>query len=236
MTHGKRTEWEVVIVGGLGVLFLFLYYQQPYTVSALRWLGIQGAPAAYRDWNEYIVVSSIWLLWLPILSLAFFGKGELSQYGLARGDGKQGALWALGMYLLMLPVLYYVAQRPEFRAYYPLDKRVLTDPAYAVYFSVAYGYYLFCWEFFFRGFLTFGLYRWLGWWGVGLQAAAFALLHYGKPLPEVLGSIPAAFALSWLALRVRSFLPCFWVHWAVQLTLDALLILGHGAELRAPQM
>jgi hypothetical protein len=216
MTHGKRGEWEVVIVGGLGVLFLFLYYQQPYTVSALRWLGIQGAPAAYRDWNEYIVVSSIWLLWLPILSLAFFGKGELSQYGLARGDGKQGALWALGMYLLMLPVLYYVAQRPEFRAYYPLDKRVLTDPAYAVYFSIAYGYYLFCWEFFFRGFLTFGLYRWLGWWGVGLQAAAFALLHYGKPLPEVLGSIPAAFALSWLALRVRSFLPCFWVHWAVQ--------------------
>jgi membrane protease YdiL (CAAX protease family) len=133
---------------------------------------------------------------------------------------------ALGMYLLMLPLLYYVAQRPEFRAYYPLDKRVLTDPAYAVYFSVAYGYYLFCWEFFFRGFLTFGLYRWLGWWGVGLQAAAFALLHYGKPLLEVLGSIPAAFALSWVALRVKSFLPCFWVHWAVQLTLDAFLILG----------
>ena len=67
MTHGKRGEWEVVIVGGLGVLFLFLYYQQPNTVRALRWLGIQGAPAAYRDWNEYIVVSSIWLLWLPIL-------------------------------------------------------------------------------------------------------------------------------------------------------------------------
>jgi hypothetical protein len=63
---------------------------------------------------------------------------------------------------------------------------------------------------------------------VGLQAAAFALLHYGKPLPEVLGSIPAAFALSWVALRVKSFLPCFWVHWAVQLTLDALLILGRG--------
>lgn len=61
-------------------------------------------PAAYRDWNEYIVVSSLWLLWLPVLSLAFFGKGELSQYGLARGDGKQGALLALGMYLLMLPI------------------------------------------------------------------------------------------------------------------------------------
>jgi hypothetical protein len=24
MTHGKRGEWEVVIVGGLGVLFLFI--------------------------------------------------------------------------------------------------------------------------------------------------------------------------------------------------------------------
>lgn len=150
--HHKRAEWEVVILGTLVVAFLFAYYIQPYSVESLRWLGVQREHAAPRDWNEYILVSSLGLLWLPTLTLAFFGKGELSQYGLARGDGKLGALYALLMYLAMLPLLFYVAQRPDFQQYYPLDKRVLTDPVYAVYFQLAYGYYLFCWEFFSAGF------------------------------------------------------------------------------------
>ncbi|MFN7015999.1 MAG: type II CAAX prenyl endopeptidase Rce1 family protein [Fimbriimonadales bacterium] len=222
--HHKRAEWEVVILGTLVVAFLFAYYAQPYSVESLRWLGIRREIALPRDWNEYILVSSLGLLWLPVLTLAFFGKGELSHYGLARGDGKLGVLYALLMYLAMVPLLFYVAQRPDFQQYYPLDKRTLTDPIYAVYFQLAYGYYLFCWEFFFRGFLTFGLYRWIGWWGIGLQAGAFTLLHYGKPLLEVMGSFFAAPVLSWVALRTRSFLPCFWVHWAVHMTLEGMLI------------
>ncbi len=223
----RRAEWEVLIVGTLVVAFLFAYYTQPYTVDSLRWLRLPRETPLLRDYNEYILVSSVALLWLPVLTLALFGKGELSEYGLARGDFKTGALYALSMYVLMLPLIYWAAQRPEFRQYYPLDKRTLTDPVYAVYFQIAYGYYLFCWEFFFRGFLTFGLYRWMGWWGVGLQAGAFALLHYGKPTLEVVGSLIAAFVLSWVALRVKSFLPCFWVHWAVHATLEIFLIVQH---------
>ncbi|MDW8106963.1 MAG: CPBP family intramembrane glutamic endopeptidase [Armatimonadota bacterium] len=224
-SHAKRAEWEVAVAGTLVVAFLFAYYAQPYSVDSLRWLGIQGSAARLRDYNEYILVSSAVLLWLPVLVLALFGKGELAHYGLARGEVKRGLLYALGMYAAMLPLLYLASQRPEFRAYYPLDKRTLADPAYAVYFQLVYGYYLFCWEFFFRGFLTFGLYRWLGWWGIGLQAAAFALLHYGKPMLEVVGSFFAALVLSWVALRVKSFLPCFWTHWAVHATFEVSLIL-----------
>ncbi|MCS7272654.1 MAG: CPBP family intramembrane metalloprotease [Fimbriimonadales bacterium] len=214
-------------MGTLVVGFLFAYYAQPYTVDSLRWLGVQGHATRLRDYNEYILVSSVALLWLPILVLALLGKRDLAHYGLTRGEVKRGLLYALGMYAAMLPLLYFALQRPEFRAYYPLDKRTLTDPAYAVYFQLVYGYYLFCWEFFFRGFLTFGLYRWLGWWGIGLQAAAFALLHYGKPTLEVIGSFFAALVLSWVALRVKSFLPCFWTHWAVHTTFEVALILQH---------
>ena len=42
------------------------------------------------------------------------------------------------------------------------------------------GFYMFCWEFFFRGFLLFGLQKSrLGAWGaVIVQALLFALLHW----------------------------------------------------------
>ncbi len=222
--HHRRSEVWVAILGGLILGFLFVYNQQPYTVYSLRWLGLNHGEAVPRSWDEYLLVNSAMLLWLPVLVMAFIGKGELSQYGLARGDGARGALYALLMYLPMVGVVYLASLRPEFQQYYPLDKRVLTDYAYAVYFQLVYGYYLFCWEFFFRGFLTFGLYRWLGWWGVGAQALAFAVMHWGKPTPELIGSFFAGIILAWLALRVRSFLPCFWVHWAVSMTMDLILI------------
>jgi len=220
----RRSEWWVALLGGLILAFLFFYNRQPYTVYALHWLGLGRENAPLRSWEEYFVVNTAMLLWLPVLILAFIGKGELSHYGLARGDGARGALFTLLMYAPMTVVIWFASARPDFQQYYPLDKRVLTDAAYAIYFELAYGYYLFCWEFFFRGFLTFGLYRWIGWWGVGLQAVAFGLMHLGKPLPEVLGSFAAAIILSWVALRVKSFLPCFWTHWAVSMTLDLMLI------------
>ncbi len=228
---GKKSEWWVALLGTLILAFLFVYNQQPYTVYSLHWLGLNPENPTLRSWEEYLLVNSAMLLWLPVLVLAFWGKGELSHYGLARGDGARGALYALLMYLPMVVVVYFASLRPDFQAYYPLDKRVLTDYAYAVYFQLIYGYYLFCWEFFFRGFLTFGLYRWLGWWGVGLQALAFALMHYGKPTPEIIGSFFAGIILAWLALRVKSFLPCFWVHWAVSMTMDLILIWRHHQSL-----
>ncbi|CUU04547.1 MAG: CPBP family intramembrane metalloprotease [Fimbriimonadales bacterium] len=227
-TTRRRSEWWVALLGGLILGFLFAYNMQPHTVWSLQWLRLERDPnAPLRDWNEYLLVNSAMLLWVPVLALAFLGKGELSQYGLARGDGARGALYALLMYLPMAGLVYFASLRPDFQAYYPLDKRILTDYAYAVYFELVYGYYLFCWEFFFRGFLTFGLYRWLGWWGVGLQAAAFAVMHWGKPVPEIVGAFVAGWVLAWLALRVRSFLPCFWLHWAVSMTLDLILIARH---------
>ncbi len=223
----KKSEAWVALLGALILAFLFAYNYQPYTVYSLRWLGLTTETATLRDWNEYLLVNSAMLLWVPVLVLAFLGKGELSQYGMARGDGRLGAIYALLMYIPMALVVYFASQRPDFQAYYPLDKRILTDPAYAVYFELVYGYYLFCWEFFFRGFLTFGLYRWIGWWGVGVQSVAFALMHWGKPTPEIIGSFFAGIILSAVALRVKSFLPCFWVHWAVSMTLDVILIVRH---------
>lgn len=220
----RRGEWWVALVGLLLLAFLFFYNRQPYAAYTLQWLGVRGDETLLRGLEEYIVVNTACLLWIPVMMIALIGKGDLSQYGLTRGDGKNGALLALLMYAAMFIPLWFASDMPVFKQYYPLDKRVLVNGAYAVYFELIYGYYLFCWEFFFRGFLTFALYRWLGWTGIVFQAAAFGLMHVGKPVPEMLGSFVAGVILGWVAIRVKSFLPCFWAHWAISMTMDLLLI------------
>jgi len=101
-----------------------------------------------------------------------------------------------------------------------------------LYYELAMGFYMFCWEFFFRGFLLFGLQKSIlkTWGAVIVQALIFALLHWSyvkdasKPPVEVLSAIPGGIILGILALRTRSFVYGFLAHWAISLTLDLILL------------
>src|SRR3972149_3352041 len=61
------------------------------------------------------------------------------------------------------------------------------------------------WEFFFRGFLLFGLMRLMGPTAVVAQAVPFALAHLGKPEAETLSPIFGGTLFAWVAWRRFSF-------------------------------
>ncbi len=118
---------------------------------------------------------------------------------------------------------------PEFsRAFsnYPNENPLSAEPMLMAYAWLSYGMYLFFWEFFFRGYLLFGLARSINWWAVIVQAAAFCLLHAGKPILEIIASFGAGIILGIIALNAKSFIPCFVLHWAASITLDLLVIAG----------
>ncbi|MEI6512140.1 MAG: CPBP family intramembrane glutamic endopeptidase [bacterium] len=223
---GKVDGGWVALLGALVTTFLYLYYNDGSAVYTLGWLSGFKKGNFYRVWEEYLLVSAVVLLWVPMLYITVFTKHELGEYGFARGNVKQGWAWAGIMFAAMIVPLIFASRRPEFQSYYPLQKQALTNIRYLIYFELTYGFYLFCWEFFFRGFLTFGLYRWIGNWGILAQACAFTVLHLGKPPLEVAGSFIAAIILGCIALRAKSFLPAFWAHWGVALTLDLLIVFG----------
>jgi membrane protease YdiL (CAAX protease family) len=60
-----------------------------------------------------------------------------------------------------------------------------------------------------------------------VQMMPFALLHFGKPPEEMLGSVIAGVALGLLALRTRSFWYGALVHAAVALSMDLLVTFAH---------
>jgi membrane protease YdiL (CAAX protease family) len=106
-----------------------------------------------------------------------------------------------------------------------MQYRAGEDWAFFFYHQLTYGFYFFFWEWFYRGFLTFGLARGLGSpAAIVLQSVGFGIMHIGKPMPEVYGSFAAGIALGWLATKGRSFYPCFLLHWAVSVTFDILAV------------
>ncbi|HUV06026.1 MAG TPA: CPBP family intramembrane glutamic endopeptidase [Armatimonadota bacterium] len=179
-----------------------------------------------HGYEEYLVANMSALFWLPIMVALLVIRQEPSSFGLALGDARRGYRLAGLLFLAVLPFLVFAATRKDFQTYYPIQKRAAHDLAYFGYFELSYGMYLFCWEFFFRGFLLFGLARLIGSWSVFVQAIAFGIMHIGKPPAEVAASLVSGLILGVVALRAKSFVPCFVLHWAVSITFDVLVILA----------
>lgn len=218
----RRRAWHVslstLLLGAAVVTFLTYYNAQPYS------LWSAGPIRSQRTWEEYLVVNTTALLFLPCLLIFGVLREGLDGFGFRLPEPGASRLAFFG-YLLMLPILLVAARFPSFQNYYPLQPQAAYSWKAFLFHTLSYGFYLFCWEFFYRGFLTFGLSRAFGFpVAIGLQAVAFGIMHWGKPLPEFYGSFVGGIALGMLAAWGRSFLPCFAVHWAVSVTFDLLVM------------
>jgi hypothetical protein len=203
----------------LGVVVLLVAHRQ---VGALAPPSFWPVDRGYW-WFATAVVA---FLLLPALAVLAFLHGRYDEYGLRLGKTKEWLPLVVILYLIVLPFLRHAAGQPQFETLYPLFAPARQGGLQLINFELVYGLYFFSWEFLFRGFLLFGLARQMGALAIPLQTVPFVLAHLGKPYPEIYGSVLAGLALGMLALRTRSMLPCFLLHWACALTLDLLVVYG----------
>ena len=178
-----------------------------------------GPLAPFAWWILGLTV--IWVL-LPMLwsRRLGFGAGEL-------GLRLMGLRSKLGVYaLLFLPVglgVLWASGRADFLQTYPMlrpEQATHWSWALLLAFWTLYALQFLCVEFFFRGYLLFTLERTLGQVAVGISVIPYCMIHYHKPLPEVLGAIVAGLMLGWLALETRSIWGGVLLHVAVALSMD----------------
>ncbi len=148
-----------------------------------------------------------------------------AKLGLEWGEARLWARYVLLFGLVMgAAILAVTWLDPSFASYYrhhrPARESVATFLAYAACYAV----YLFGWEYFYRGFLLFGLEPRLGDFAAVVQAVPFALLHVGKPELETYSSIAGGVILGVLALRTRSMWPCFLLHAFVALWMSVCVL------------
>jgi hypothetical protein len=198
-----------------------------------------------EGWNPYLKPAFSHLYWFwcgPIVLFLvplFLGRTVLGmrphELGVQVGNWRNGLKWVFGIYAAFLPVVITVSFFGAFRRTYPMNGFVgdeavkfLTGKGGALWpillFELSYGLYFIGWEFFFRGFIGFGLFKQLGYYSVLVATIPFAVMHVGKPEPEALGSVVAGIFLGFFALRERSFLYGALLHMLVAWSMDILAV------------
>ncbi len=182
----------------------------------------------YVQVMTWFLTSFLYLFVVP-LGFTFLIKKKKTQtfLGLKFSGQKKGVLIVLiftfAMWIVMIPVVKIF---PSFRHTYPFAKFILHHPLRILFYEVSYFFFFVGWEFFSHGFLLFPYEKKFGKSGailIGLMP--FAIMHIGKPMPEVIGSIIAGLALSILALETRTFWYGVLLHGIVAISMDLIIIL-----------
>ena len=174
----------------------------------------------------YTFSSSLILLGLlPALTVKFIFHESFSHYGVRLGDWKFGAKAFLILGPVMVAFTYPSSRMESFVAEYPLYKGAGVSPSIFIVYSLLYLVYYLGWEFFFRGYMQFGLKERLGDANAILvQTLASCLLHIGKPYAEIYASILGGIVWGMVVFRARSLLPVLLLHWLLGISLDAFIV------------
>jgi len=173
--------------------------------------------------ERLIVVGTIYVV-TPFV-LYFFFRHSPKDFGISLGNPKVWIKDVLVFYAIFLVILVVVFKFTDLKNIYPLYRKSARGLDYFLFFELVQLWYMLGWEFFFRGFMLFGLERTFGRMAVLVQAIPFAVAHFKKPQLEAYGAIFAGIFLGLIGLRARSFLPCFLLHYLILLTADILGIL-----------
>lgn len=165
---------------------------------------------------------------LPALCIKLVLRGRLRDYGVRWVHEPRIWLLYAGMVLVVLPVAYLASTTPAFLRTYPKYADAGQSLEQFLIWELAYGFQFFMLEFFFRGFFLFSLARYIGSLAIFVMVVPYAMIHFGKPFAECVGSVFAGIALGTIALRTRSIWGGVAVHCAVAWSMDVFALLGKG--------
>ena len=222
----RRVMWVLVTATVCLILPIYLGSPRFATHNLQPWFeGLpdpQLGPRLY--WALFKVVNYIAL---PCLCIRLLGD-RVGDLGLSLHLGRR--TWALYglLLLLVLPVVFIAADTPAFLSRYPRYAHAGATWGRLALWEAAYGFQFAALEFFFRGFLLFALARSLGSAAIFVSVVPYTMIHFGKALPETVGSVIAGVVLGTLALRTRSIYGGVLLHCAVAWTMDALALAHRG--------
>lgn len=172
-----------------------------------------------------LVTSGLLYLLAPTIPMVVFRRTPID-YGVRLGDWKIWVVDLIIMLTIMIVVMAAVFPFTNFRNVYPLWRPAARSPALFLSYQGIQLFHMTAWEYFFRGFMLFGLSRKIDRrLAILIQTIPFAIMHFRKPALEAYASILAGIFLGILSTRGRSFLPSALLHFGVALCSDVIGLL-----------
>ena len=166
---------------------------------------------------------------LPFLGWRLLSGKPLARVGLCLGDWRFGLKLALIAIVVATPGLWISADDLAMQSTYPMAAEAMQQARLALFYELAYAFYYWGWEAFFRGALQLGLMPALGFSGAMMvQWLPSVLIHFEKPLAETWGAVVVGPLLGAAAVRTRSFLYVFLFHYAIGVINDLFCAMRQG--------
>ena len=161
--------------------------------------------------NLFFISAGLYLFFIPVVTLLLLGE-RLKDYGFLWRKWPFRMSHTLATVIGLLLLIYVASNFPQVQEHYATTVLMETHPLIII---AMFGCLYFIEEFFFRGFLLFGLRDRFGEFAIVLQAVPFTLFHLGKAPTEVLFSFFVGLLFGHIAFKSESFLPCLLMHWAM---------------------
>ena len=209
------------------ITFISMYYATP---SFFRSLIDTEDPKFYST-LYWFSADGFLMFVLPLILILLVLRDKPKSFGFQIGDYKFGLMSSLVFFIIMVPVLWIASGTETFARAYPQGGiRIRENMSILVYYELFVGFYMLAWEFFWRGYMLFGLKEKFGFYAIFIQMIPFFILHRGKPEIETFASIFAGLVLGIQAWRARSFIYCFLTHWSIMIFVDVISVLRYKSN------
>ncbi len=208
------------------VLTIWIYYgqQSDFDVLFKRFQSLWNKDF-YSTVFEYLSAFLL-MFWLPYIIIKMIFKKRIRDYGFQLGDSHYGFRFVLIALPILLWAAYVGSGGADMQAEYPLSKSAANHLYLFIIVEIFYLVYYLGWEFFFRGFLLFGLEKRYGaLTAILIQTIPSAIVHIGKPASESFGAIFAGLFFGYVAIRTRSIFYPLLLHAVVGIGTDVFVTL-----------
>ena len=154
---------------------------------------------------------TIYLIFPLLIYLLLTGDNLLLIY--AGKINREFFLWFFPLALLLILLNYLNAGRVDNLVMYPEIRKKEWTPSLIALSALSWIFYLFAYEFLFRGILFIPALELLGFWpAIVLNTGIYSLVHVPKGIKESIGAIFLGFLLCLLVVRTGSFWIAFFSH------------------------
>jgi len=209
------------------LLTVYRYFTEAHNFIVYFPSQLTGGPGEVYAYILEYAAFFILVLIIPFLIMRAYGKDKIVTSLFAFKNFRRHILaTTLTVVFLVIPSAYNSSFMPDVLAEYPLPRFLLQDQQLLpVYMLALFLLYYVAWEFFFRGFLLFGLRDKYGAFpAVLIQTISSCLVHIDKPTAEIIGSIPFGILFGIIALRTRSIWVVIVIHAALGIFNDLFII------------
>lgn len=202
------------------------------SLAAIRFLRSSSLGTGYTTEFDRLMrwagISIVGYFALPLVAIRLTGQ-RLRSFGFRRPVPGTGRPY-LVLFLASVPILFAASFLPAFQEGYPFyepgpgeswwPRLIVWWAAYILQFVAV--------EFFFRGYMLFGLSPRLGIASVFVMVVPYTMIHFDKPMAEALSAILGGSVLGFLALKSNSFWWAAAIHIGIAMTMESLTLWHAG--------